>query len=50
MIAAFAFFFFVEALSRTIVLNIERPNEGSPSLYVVRLLATLAIVISILRK
>jgi hypothetical protein len=47
---AFACAFAIEGLNRVGFLFLERPNEGSPVIYVVRLLAFLVIVAAILRK
>jgi hypothetical protein len=47
---AFALAFFIEGMNRIGFLLVERPNEGSPAIYVVRLLAFLLILAAILRK
>jgi hypothetical protein len=48
---AFSIAFLIEGLNRASVLFItERPNEGSPWTYVVRLFAFLLILAAILRK
>jgi hypothetical protein len=47
---AFAIAFLIEGLNRAGVLLLERPNEGSPIVYLVRLLACLVIVAAIVRK
>jgi uncharacterized membrane protein HdeD (DUF308 family) len=47
---AFALAFLIEGVNRIAFLVIERPNEGSPAIYVVRLLAFLLILAAILRK
>lgn len=47
---AFALAFAIEGANRVGFLFLERPNEGSPAIYVVRLLAFLIILVSILRK
>ena len=47
---AFAAAFFVEGLNRISFLFIESPNEGSPAIYVVRLIAFLMILAAIVRK
>jgi uncharacterized membrane protein HdeD (DUF308 family) len=47
---AFAVFFFVEAGNRVALLSFSRPNEGSPWIYVVRLVALLIILAAILHK
>jgi len=47
---AFAIAFMIEGVSRASVLLLERPNEGSPWIYVVRLLASLLILFAILKK
>jgi hypothetical protein len=47
---AFGLVFVVEALNRCSVLLFNKPNEGSPYIYLVRLLAFLLILAAILRK
>jgi len=47
---AFAAFFFIEAINRTVLLFFEHPNEGSPWIYLVRLAALLFILGAILSK
>lgn len=47
---AFAAAFAVEGLNRLAFLFIERPSEGTPAIYVVRLLAFLLILAAIARK
>ena len=47
---AFAAAFFVEGLNRTSFLFIDSPNEGSPAIYAVRLVAFLLILAAIVRK
>ena len=47
---AFAAYFFLEAVTRTVLLSFEHPNEGSPWIYVVRLVALIWILTAILRK
>ncbi|MEO8369318.1 MAG: DUF5985 family protein [Candidatus Solibacter sp.] len=47
---AFAASFLVEGLNRSAVLLADKPNEGSPWTYVVRLLSLLLILGAILRK
>jgi uncharacterized membrane protein HdeD (DUF308 family) len=47
---AFAVFFFVEAGNRVALLFLSRPNEGSPWIYVIRLVALLIILAAILHK
>ena len=47
---AFAVFFFVEAGNRVALLFLTRPNEGSPWIYVIRLVALLIILAAILQK
>ena len=47
---AFAASFTIEGLNRIGVLFLPRPNEGSPWIYMVRLLAFLLILFAILRK
>lgn len=41
---------FVEGLNRCAVLFLAKPNEGSPYIYIVRLLAFLLILAAILHK
>lgn len=47
---AFALAFIIEGLNRTIFLFLAHPSEGSPWIYVVRLLAFLLILAAILHK
>jgi uncharacterized membrane protein HdeD (DUF308 family) len=47
---AFAAAFFVEGVNRISFLFIENPNEGSPAIYAVRLVAFLLILAAIVRK
>lgn len=47
---AFAASFLVEGLNRSAVLFADKPNEGGPLTYVVRLLSLLLILGAILRK
>jgi len=47
---AFAAAFLIEALNRLRFLFAEHPNEGNPSIYLVRLLAFMLIVAAILYK
>jgi uncharacterized membrane protein HdeD (DUF308 family) len=48
---AFAIFFLTDAVTRaTLALTFERPNEGSPLIYIARLAASLAIVAAIWMK
>ena len=47
---AFAIAFYVEGLNRIGILFLERPNEGHPAIYLVRLLAFLLIAAAIVRK
>ena len=47
---AFGVAFFVEGLNRCAVLFLAKPNEGSPYIYIVRLLAFLLILAVILHK
>lgn len=47
---AFALAFAIEGVNRMAFLFLARPNEGSPIIYVVRLLAFLLILGAILRK
>jgi uncharacterized membrane protein HdeD (DUF308 family) len=47
---AFGSAFIIEGINRTSVLFLERPHEGHPSLYVVRLLAFLLILAAIVNK
>jgi uncharacterized membrane protein HdeD (DUF308 family) len=47
---SFAIAFIVEGLNRIAVLFLEKPNEGSPVIYVVRLLVFLLILAAILKK
>jgi uncharacterized membrane protein HdeD (DUF308 family) len=47
---AFAIAFIIEGFSRASVIFLAKPNEGSPWIYLVRLLASLLILIAILKK
>ena len=47
---AFGLAFVVEGLNRCAVLFLAKPNEGSPYIYIVRLLAFLLILGAILHK
>ncbi len=47
---AFAATFMIEGLNRLGFLFVERPNEGSPTIYVVRLIAFLLLVAAIIWK
>ena len=47
---AFAAAFMIEGINRTTLLFAERPNEGAPWVYFVRLLSLLLILAAILRK
>lgn len=47
---AFAAFFGLMAINQVMLLNLARPNEGSPSLYLVRLASILIVIAAILKK
>ncbi|HVZ16961.1 MAG TPA: DUF5985 family protein [Terriglobales bacterium] len=47
---SFAIAFIVEGLNRVAVIFLEKPNEGSPVTYIVRLLVFLLILTAILKK
>jgi uncharacterized membrane protein HdeD (DUF308 family) len=47
---AFAIAFIIEGFSRASVMFLAKPNEGSPWIYLVRLLASLLILIAIVKK
>lgn len=47
---AFAAAFAIEGINRLAFLFVERPSEGTPAIYVVRLLAFLLILAAIARK
>jgi uncharacterized membrane protein HdeD (DUF308 family) len=47
---AFGASFIIEGLNRCAVLFIQKPNEGSPWIYLVRLLSMLLILVAIVRK
>jgi hypothetical protein len=47
---AFAAAFCIEGLNRLAYLSLDAPNEGSPLIYVVRLVAFLMILAAIVRK
>ncbi len=46
----FAASFILEAFNRAALLLLQRPSEGLPSIYLVRLLSFLLILVAILRK
>ena len=46
----FAAFLFIEAINRIVLLCFERPNEGSPWIYLIRLLALVILLFAILEK
>lgn len=47
---AFAAFFVIEGSDRLALVFFERPNEGSPWIYLIRLFAFLLLAAAILRK
>jgi len=47
---AFAAFFFVEAINRIVLLCFKHPNEGSPWIYLIRLVALVILLAAILEK
>ena len=47
---AFAASFFIEGMNRTSLLLLDKPNEGHPLIYIVRLLSLLLIFGAILKK
>jgi hypothetical protein len=47
---AFGAAFLIEALNRCAILFVDKPSEGSPATYIVRLFAFLLILGAILRK
>jgi uncharacterized membrane protein HdeD (DUF308 family) len=47
---AFGIAFIVEALNRCAILFVDKPNEGSPFTYIVRLFAFLLILGAIVKK
>ncbi len=47
---AFGIAFLVEGINRCAILMVDKPNEGSPAIYAVRLAASLLILFAILRK
>jgi hypothetical protein len=47
---AFAAFFFIEAANRMTLLGFEHPNEGSPWLYLTRLVALIVLFAAIVAK
>ena len=47
---SFAAFFLIQAVDRIALLFFQKPNEGSPWIYLVRLVALLLIVVAILKK
>ena len=50
LFAAFALFFLVEGANRVVLSTMKHPNEGSPWVYVARLIALLVLLGAILRK
>ncbi len=46
----FGIAFLIEGANRTALLFVDKPNEGSPYIYIVRLGAFLLILVAILRK
>ncbi len=50
LFAAFAFFFLVEGADRLVLSTMKHPNEGSPWIYVARLIALLVLLGAIIRK
>jgi hypothetical protein len=47
---AFSAAFLIEGVNRISVLFLERPDEGHPSIYIVRFLAFLVILVAIINK
>lgn len=47
---AFAAFFLIEAINRIVLLCFEHPNEGSPWIYLIRLLALVILLAAIVEK
>ena len=47
---AFAAFFFIEAINRIVLSGLQRPNEGSPWIYLIRLVALVILLFAILQK
>jgi len=47
---SFGIAFIIEGLNRIAILFAQRPNEGSPIIYIVRLCAFLLILAAILKK
>jgi len=47
---AFAVFFLIEAINRIVLLCFEHPNEGSPWIYLIRLLALIILLFAIVEK
>lgn len=47
---SFALAFLIEAANRTVVIFLPHPSEGSPWIYIVRLIAFLLIFAAILKK
>jgi len=50
LFAAFALFFFVEGLNRVVLSVMPHPSEGSPWIYVARLIALIVLLGAIVRK
>lgn len=47
---SFAIAFLVEGVNRACLLFVEKPNEGKPVIYVVRLMVFLLLLVAIIRK
>jgi len=50
LFAAFAIFFVVEGINRVRLSFMPRPNEGSPGIYIARLVALVLLLGAIVRK
>ncbi len=46
----FAAAFIIEGLNRVSILQLDRPNEGTPRIYAVRLISFLLILAAVFRK
>ena len=50
LFAAFGFYFLVEGVNRVMLSTMAHPNEGSPWIYIARLIALLVLLGAIIRK
>lgn len=50
LFAAFGFYFLVEGINRVVLSAMKHPNEGSPWIYIARLIALLVLLGAIIHK